>query len=142
MGELNQLVYVSRASKTWSEDELAALLQNIRPKNHARGVTGMLLYDQQSFLQILEGAEDVLQELFAQIQRDTRHHQIVTILQKPIPKRQFPDWSMGFESVSADQLSKVDGLNDFFGEKACLADIDKGRALKILTAFENGRWRL
>ncbi|HSG62606.1 MAG TPA: BLUF domain-containing protein [Pseudomonadales bacterium] len=140
MSALQQLVYVSRTNVHWGDDDLFKFLANIRPKNQSRHVTGMLLFDGSAFLQILEGESATLCELFALIQRDTRHDGIVTILEKPIAKRQFPDWSMGFEQVNAERLNHIDGLNDFFTEKTCLADIDKGRAAKILLAFEQGRW--
>lgn len=49
---------------------------------------------------------------------------------------------MGYASISRRELEKIDGMNDFFSGKTCLADIDKGRAQKILNAFAEGRWRL
>lgn len=140
MSDIFQLVYVSRAQQPFTDDELTSLLSKIRPKNQARGVTGMLLYDDRAFLQILEGQKDDLSLLFELIHKDPRHHQIVTILEKPISQRQFGDWSMGFERVDNTQLASLDGFNDFFTDKTCLADIDAGRAKKILQAFELGRW--
>ena|SRR6056300_797189 len=141
MDVLHQLVYVSKSQSSWDDLKTVEFLKRIRAKNHAKGVTGMLLFYNQSFLQILEGRPEVLSQLFATICTDPRHSQVVTILEKPIAKRQFPDWSMGFEHVSAEKLQSVEGFNDFFDEKTCLLDIDAGRAKKILTAFEQGRWQ-
>lgn len=140
MGDIYQLVYASRALQPFSDDELTALLSSIRPKNQARAVTGMLLYDDLAFLQILEGQKGELATLFELIQKDPRHHHIVTILEKPISQRQFGDWSMGFERVNKTKLASLEGLNDFYSDKTCLADVDAGRAKKILQAFQQGRW--
>ncbi len=54
-----------------------------------------------------------MDETFARIQRDTRHRNLYVALREQIATRVFPDWSMGFESVSDDDAAKVPGFNDY-----------------------------
>lgn len=141
MRQLTQLVYVSRASQQFSADDLTQLLSKIRKKNLEREVTGMLLRDGGSFMQVLEGESDKLERLFEHIQKDSRHHNIVLIMERPVSKRLFPDWSMGFRQVSDEMLAELDGLNDFYSARTCLDSVDEGRATKIIDAFARGRWQ-
>jgi len=59
---------------------------------------------------------------------------------EPLVKRSFGGWSMGFSSVSPGELTKIDGLNDFFAGGSCFSQLDAGRAKKLLAAFSQGRW--
>lgn len=102
----------------------------------------MLLLENGSFLQAIEGEEDVINELFETISADTRHSHIVKIISEAIYARQFDDWSMGYASIPRSELKNIEGMNDFFVGNRCLLDLDKSRAKKILYAFKNGRWRL
>jgi len=117
---------------------------NIEPfgNNKAINVTGMLLFDSGSFLQILEGEEEQLKKLFKTISNDRRHKNIVKIVFEAIAERKFQEWSMGYASLSKSELSKIDGMNEFFQDSSYLTELDKGRAKKILIAFSAGRWRL
>ncbi|HQU70674.1 MAG TPA: BLUF domain-containing protein [Calditrichia bacterium] len=95
-----QLVYVSSAKKLLSEEELLTLLEQSRANNEKSGVTGMLLYQDGNFMQVLEGEEAVVKEINAKISADPRHYQVITLLQRNIKKREFPEWSMGFRNLS------------------------------------------
>ena len=142
MDNLVHLIYASRASRDFSKEELLQLLAKVRSKNDSLDVTGMLLYENGDFLQVLEGEEEVIESLYRLIACDSRHMKVVKIAAEAIAERQFEDWSMGYASLSRKELNRIDGLNDFFDSKSCLLDLDSGRAKKILTAFEKGRWRL
>ena len=54
-----QLVYVSTASRAMSDADLNEILDVSRRKNRERDVTGVLLYLDRGFLQVLEGPEAV-----------------------------------------------------------------------------------
>ena len=68
------LVYTSIANKKMSDDDLEDLLKKIRKKNETRHVTGMLLYLDPFFMQVLEGEEAMVNDLFNLIKQDSRHH--------------------------------------------------------------------
>jgi hypothetical protein len=142
MSSLIHTIYASRAVTDFSKDDIVNLLSKARKKNASLGITGMLLYDNGSFFQILEGEEAVVDQLFSEIADDKRHHQIAKIISEAIPTRQFSDWSMGYAAISSNELKTIEGMNDFFTKQNCLAKIDAGRAKKLLKAFAQGRWRL
>ncbi|MGI8436962.1 MAG: BLUF domain-containing protein [Chthoniobacterales bacterium] len=73
-----QLVYVSRAADSFSADDLLELLRQSRENNERAGVSGMLLFKERRFLQLLEGDEASVRATFQRIQRDPRHHEITS----------------------------------------------------------------
>ena len=140
--ELIHCVYASAASADLeTPQELSELLEAARNNNANLGLIGMLLYAEGSLFQALEGQADVVDALYAKIERDQRHAQVTLIIREPIPKRCFDAWTMGFYRVSREELAGMSGVNDFFGKDRALVSIDAGRAKKLLAAFREGRWR-
>jgi len=111
-----QVSYLSRASESMSAEKLLALLLQSRTDNAKRGVTGMLLYGNETFLQVLEGDDAVVDDLVAWIKTDPRHGGIQVLSRRSVPNRQYSDWTMGFERVTDEGLTQIDGLRDF-GER-------------------------
>ncbi len=141
MSTLMHIIYASAATDKFGRDELVEILEQARPRNGALGVSGMLLYINGSFLQILEGPPAQVEPLFEKISTDKRHTNVVTIIRESIAKRDFDGWSMGFADVNEADLASIDGLEDFFGTDQLLTGLDPGRTKKLLRAFRNGRWR-
>jgi hypothetical protein len=139
--ELIQCIYASAASRDFETTELAELLGAARADNGKLGLTGMLLYAEGSFFQVLEGQPDVVEALYAKIERDRRHDQVTLIIKEPISKRYFDAWTMGFYEISREELAGMSGVNDFFGKERTEISVDAGRAKKLLAAFRDGRWR-
>ena len=105
------LAYESQASVPLTAPDLLDLLARSRAHNAEAGVTGILLYRHGTFLQVLEGPHAQVDALYATIARDSRHHDVKTVLVEDRAGRRFPDWTMGFADVDGD-LSDVDGFND------------------------------
>ena len=78
------------------ESELEQLLTYSRETNLRNDITGILLYHDGNFLQLLEGPQRQVQETIQRIQRDTRHKGIIPLLTRSYPKRSFEGWSMGY----------------------------------------------
>jgi len=113
MKDLIHIVYVSFARENFSEKDLKTLLKEIRKKNADQGVTGLLLYNNGSFIQVIEGKQEIIHRLFTSISRDLRHTNVVKLLEEPIRYRAFPDWSMGFREISDEQSVSIPGFSDF-----------------------------
>ena len=111
-----QISYISSATEPMSTQALLGLLQECRQSNAGSGVTGMLLYGNGTFLQVLEGEERVIDGLIEKIRKDARHTDLQILHRRTIERRQYSDWSMGFKRVSNKELRNVEGLRDF-GEK-------------------------
>jgi hypothetical protein len=108
-----QTAYVSRAAEAVTPESLLALMQQCLSNNEASGVTGMLLYGNGTFLQVLEAEEAVLNTVVEKIEKDPRHSKIHFLYRKPVENRQYSDWSMGFRRVSAQGLNNGAGLSEF-----------------------------
>ena len=67
------LVYISSATWLMSDEELAALLMECRTNNERLQVTGMLLYKEGNFIQVLEGEQETVEQLYIKIRADVRH---------------------------------------------------------------------
>jgi len=142
MSQLIHLVYSSDASVAFSDLAVKALLEGARRNNSALGVTGVLLHIDSSFLQVLEGELTVVESLYEKIGLDKRHTRVKKLIQEPIQKRDFEDWSMGLAKITSKELSVVPGFNDFWKSRRALESLGEGLTRKVLTAFrEDGRWR-
>jgi hypothetical protein len=135
------LVYASAATRKFEPKELAEILKAAGRHNLRAGITGMLLYVDGSFFQVLEGDEERVHALYEKITRDARHTSALKLIEEPIEERAFSRWSMGFAEMKRSELSKIPGLNDFFGAASSFHDLGFGRAKSLLAAFREGKWR-
>jgi FAD-dependent sensor of blue light len=138
---LIHLIYTSAAVGRVDAAMLHDVLKTSRDNNALRSVSGMLLYSDGSFFQVLEGEEATLESLYGTIVADPRHAHVTRIIHEPIARRDFGNWTMGFVDATANGAESLEGFSDFFGEGTSLAALPAGRARKILDAFSKGRWR-
>lgn len=133
-----QLIYASVASKPYSTKMLVELLEKARKRNTAAGISGMLLYHEGSFLQVLEGPAEHVDALYAKIQKDPSHTKPLLLSRESIEKKEFEDWSMGFVDTSR-LAEKSKGFTDYVASLKSMT-FDKGRAHKVLKRFQEGAW--
>ena len=108
-----RVTYVSREAPGLTSDKLLALVSQCHRNNPDKGLTGMLLHGNGTFLQALEGDDHVVDTLIGAIAADPRHIDMKIVRREPVTRRQFADWSMGFERVTDESLKGVSGLHDF-----------------------------
>ncbi len=108
-----QVSYISSATSPMSTEELSRLLAECREYNAAHGVTGMLLYSNGTFVQVLEGEDPIIDELLDRIEGDPRHTGIKLLGRKHIERREYSGWNMGFKRVSDRDLRHIEGLAEF-----------------------------
>jgi hypothetical protein len=92
-------------------DDLQELLEHARRSNAAKGITGALIYAEGTFLQILEGDKELLQDLMARIRRDLRHESVVVLRESEVPTAIFGSWKMAYVSATPKQIAKWVGVN-------------------------------
>ncbi|RYG46723.1 BLUF domain-containing protein [bacterium] len=134
-GPLFETIYVSASVKGLPDEELQRLLKQSRTNNVRDGITGMLLYSDGSFLQILEGPKTAVTQTVSRILQDDRHHLMIVMTEGPIEERTFSEWSMGFARASQTDLLAMEGSNDFFAEGETLKTMPPGRAKRLLEHF-------
>ena len=126
---LYELLYTSVAAKELSDAELAGLLDQSRTNNQHFDITGLLIYHNREFAQLLEGEKQAVLDLFDRISEDRRHVAVGAFWEGPIKQRNFLQWRMAFihsESVATNHL------------KGAAAVFEKGISLKE-SLLSNGR---
>ena len=116
-----------------------ALLEKSRRKNSQAGISGLLLYHDGNFMQLLEGHETIVRSTHARILSDPRHTGCITLVHKAVATRTFPDWTMGFRDLSSADVLETDGYSEFLNSCARGQPLpaDPNRALKLLTLFRD-----
>lgn len=125
-------------------ETLKEMLVNFRENNEANQITGMMLFSDGSFLQVLEGEDNKVDALVKKIKKDKRHHSLVQIAEESITARSFGKWSMSFKVVSPEEFKDLRGyINPWDPEFLSELPADQQHpALAILKVFaQNSRMR-
>jgi hypothetical protein len=125
---LHHLIYQSTATWPMADADLATLLAQARAHNAAQGITGVLLYHDGQFVQVMEGEEAIVRPLYARICHDPRHRAVVRLADRALAQRSFGEWSMAFRPVQAAEFAALAG----FADPDQLATGDAGTADALL----------
>ncbi len=101
---LKTLTYTSQAELGLSARDLADIQERARHLNALDGITGLLVFDGNRFLQIVEGSPEAIDNLVDRLRRDSRHSALEIRDERLVEERSFPDWSMELVRVSAGYL--------------------------------------
>ena len=137
-GPFLQLIYTSIATGPFSKDQLDTLLVKARAHNHSLNISGMLVYDDGFFIQVLEGPEKEVEELFNVIGKDRRHNTVRLLLRHQIEAKEFEDWSMGFVDTSS-RPKTIEGFIPYNTLRHTI--VDTTRAKSLIKMFQAGKWR-
>jgi hypothetical protein len=107
---LKTLTYTSRARLDLGDEDLAAIHETARHFNALDGISGLLLFDGSRFLQIVEGAEDAVDNLVERLRMDPRHSAFEIRDERFVDRRSFPDWSMELVRVGAGNGNAKDEI--------------------------------
>lgn len=133
---MHTLIYISSAARDFKVGELCAMLTDFRRNNAILGITGILLYQDLTFMQVLEGEADVVRTLFSRIAMDPRHKSVITLMDEEISERAFPEWSMAFPDHSSPGVRDLPGFNDFLQTSwRDTALLDPSKAMLLLLTF-------
>lgn len=137
--QLLSVVYVSSGVCEFDDLEITALLAQARKNNEHCGLTGMLLYRDGNFLQVLEGPEAEVESTLLRIKSDPRHRGIMVMQKKAIQTRSFSEWTMAFRRLGSENLRQMEGYSPFmelsFDSKTFRAQPDFG--FRMLLQFKD-----
>lgn len=91
---MQALLYLSEATTRPRAETVDAIVATARRVNPTLGLTGLLLWSDVRFAQILEGPDDALDLMYARLERDERHRDLVLLGRWSIVERLFSEWSM------------------------------------------------
>lgn len=131
---LRSVVYVSAATRPFSDVDLALLLTASRLNNEPRGLTGVLLYREGHFIQALEGPEQAVRRTLATIAADPRHTGVWILADALVTTREFGSWSMGYLPPDASDSSSGPA---WFGTPEATGTRDDSRAGELLEWFRS-----
>ena len=131
------LIYMSSVTTWPTENDLIEILTQARARNNKKNITGMLLYDNANFMQVLEGAEVDVHDIYNSILKDSRNTGNVILVEEEIEHRAFPSWSMGFKNLENCSPEELEGFQDIFnsGLDKQLAVNNTSKALGLIMGF-------
>jgi len=92
---LVRLLYASRARRAPTPEDIEGILAQGRARNAALGLTGILCWSGDVFMQVIEGGRGPVNTLYRQIAADPRHTDVVLLSYEQIVERRFGSWTMG-----------------------------------------------
>jgi hypothetical protein len=110
--KLTSVTYTSLARLDLQASDLEAIHRTAREQNALDGVTGLLVFNGTHFLQIIEGAEDAIEDLVERLRKDPRHNGFEIRDRRQVDARSFPDWSMELVRVNAGYFAARDTITD------------------------------
>lgn len=128
-------VYFSTSSWLFTPEDIKDILQQSRSWNAQVGITGVLLYMRGHIIQVLEGDKPAVDTLFERIKTDTRHKQVICVLNQSIKARLFSQWSMGYEALTIHQFDEVRTIIDLDRGEQVTQKEDEPVILKTLEGF-------
>lgn len=88
-------LYASRVAAPLPAPILDQILVQSHRNNPRRGITGLLCFTNNVFVQVLEGGRDEVCDLYNAIVCDERHSKVRLLTYEEIAERRFGNWTMG-----------------------------------------------
>jgi hypothetical protein len=108
--KIYHLSYVSTGCDCLKYEDIKSILESSNKNNKEIEITGILVYCNKHFFQIIEGEKQDVLELYEKIAIDRRHDNIIKIQEAERDIRLFNNWSMAFKSYNKE-LSSLDNFN-------------------------------
>ncbi len=128
-----RIIYESEISPSFQRSDLEQILISSRKNNYRLGITGFLAFGNDTFLQVLEGAESAVKDRFDIISQDNRHTKLTTLKTAFSDTRLFSYWSMSFKVL--DSVSFIETRNLLFSITDPEQDKDDFQSLQLLTSM-------
>ena len=103
-----ELLYSSHASPDLTAKDILDILKTSQENNLKYDITGCLLYFDKEFIQYLEGDKKSVKNLFSKIKGDSRHREVILLLENDKVERIFKNWSMAFNQLSIEDMNNID----------------------------------
>ena len=111
-----RLTYVSRYNTDNANIEVARILEQAQRNNERNGITGVLVINENYFLQSIEGARPAINGLLRELIKDDRHFSLQIVECREVEQRRWDKWSMKYLTLSDDDkeyVLKFSASNEF-----------------------------
>lgn len=102
-----RLTYISRYNTNNANIEVTRILAQAQRNNMRNGITGALVLNENYFLQSIEGARPVINELLRKLVVDDRHLSLQVIECREVEQRRWNKWSMKYLTLSNQDKESV-----------------------------------
>lgn len=135
-----RLTYLSKPVAPFTDADFDDIEHKSVEANHARDVTGLLIVHDDRILQILEGREEAVRELYAKIEADSRHTVTKLVSEVEDEERLLLTWSMivrGIAGIPAGISKQYKQVYDELlnAEEQCEITIDHIDLFKAISLF-------
>lgn len=105
---MHLIIYTSKSTIASSviDEEMLKISQQAQKNNQKHNITGILFFHNGTFIQVLEGEKQLLEQLMTRIEADNRHQQINRIIDENISQRFFKAWQM--DALNLDNSQDID----------------------------------
>ena len=133
------ITYVSSAVFPFNETTFLDLVAQCQRNNVKLGITGILVYSDGNFIQVIEGADLVTQALYDRIERDGRHRAVTPVAEQRIDVCEFQGWSMAYNILPPKAL-RTHRVPHAFLDRARQRPLPlpQGSASSLVCAFMQG----
>ena len=137
MKMLKRIKYVSRFSRPLTHEEINDLVEKAVTKNMELEITGVLVACGDIFFQIIEGPAKNIDELYSQIEKDSRHKDVLLLNSSwGVMDRIFPEWSMRKVDLEECSRARLEVLRVILE-----TIVESGKRLEVLTnTLERAVW--
>lgn len=120
-------VYVSQATKAFGKAQLDKMNAAFSAANAQYGITGMMFFVGDHFIQILEGEREVVWQLLTNIRRDPRNQRFRTLYHGRLTRRRYPRWNMRLMRLNDRVVLPPEKLAQLKQRLLGLMEVDRSR---------------
>ena len=136
---LTTLIYRSHFSGDCSLSAIVEMVTAANLKNSKENITGILLFNGKHFFQLLEGPKRPLQQIYQAISEDSRHYNVVKLLDEFSPARRFGRTGMELFDLR-NQVDDETVLKQVIAKGTSAYQLNFGdRALQFFRSFIESR---
>lgn len=118
-----RVIYSSVAAVSMPNEELERILTTARSANEEQDITGVLIYVDGTFLQVLEGEKAALGPVIGRIVCDRRHRHITFLHVDETDSRTLAQWRMAYLNPNLEDLSDWASLEGTVTGEALVAEL-------------------
>ncbi len=136
MEKLGCVIYASLTDKGYSVSDAKVMLKAARQSRCLLGLTGVAVFANGMIMTLIEGQADQVYSYYKSVTSYIGGglHNVIKLMERPISKRSFDDYCLGFKSyeehlIQLDDFSEGDGkifFENFLAKESTVSKMVKG----------------
>lgn len=139
--QLKYCVFASATHGNFGEEQLAELSAEYKKSLSEDGVTGVMLYEDGNFFQVIEGDADKIDAAYKRFSAEKHTHKVVKIIEEEQDQRSFAHWTSAYSTAAKDIFVNQNTGRAYFSNTSEYQDIKSPKIKRLMGEFTKGRWR-